>query len=228
MSDQKPVYVVGCRMLQSALEPLLAKLPGITGAQYLDYGLHTLPVWMTPQLQAAIDSAQEPGIILMGYGLCGNGLVGLEAGPHTLVIPRTDDCIGILFGSQQNFLAYHRRHPATYYLSEGWLESGYHPVGQFKEWSEQYGEERARRVIDQMYGNYERVMLIAFTADQLARYRPQAQAVADFMGVAYEETIGRPTLLERLIRQIEEPGPTDDDFVIVPPGGVVQQQDFIR
>jgi len=69
-------------------------------AEYLDFGLHLEPKRMKSALQARLEALPEPSVVLIGYGLCGNGLVGLEAGPHTLVIPRTDDCIAILLGSR--------------------------------------------------------------------------------------------------------------------------------
>ncbi len=34
----------------------------------------------------------------------------------------------------------------TYYLSEGWLESGFHPLAQLEEWSARHGEEKARQL----------------------------------------------------------------------------------
>ena len=38
--------------------------------------------------------------ILLGYGLCGNGLAGVTARHTRLVLPRAHDCIGILMGSR--------------------------------------------------------------------------------------------------------------------------------
>ncbi len=41
------------------------------------------------------DGGADPLTVLIGYGLCGNGVVGLSSGRCRLVIPRVDDCIGI-------------------------------------------------------------------------------------------------------------------------------------
>lgn len=222
------VHVVGCRVLESALRPLLQNLPHLASCRFLEYGLHTVPERMTPEVQAAVDAAQQPGIVLLGYGLCGNGVVGLRARKHTLIIPKVDDCIALLMGSYQAYLAQSRRHPGTYYLSKGWLESGHHPLGQFREWSARYGEAKARQFVERMYRNYRRVVLIAFTPEELDRYRPQAQEVARFLGVAYEEILGSPALLERLVERASSPDQTDDEFVVVPPGAAVRQEMFIR
>jgi hypothetical protein len=194
----------------------------------MEYGRHGTPVEMKAQLQDALDTAGEPGVVLLGYGLCGNGLAGLRAGRHTVVIPRTDDCIAILMGSYEQYLDDFHRHPGTYYLSEGWLESGFHPLGQLQEWSERHGEDKARKLIARVYTHYRRVVLVAFTPEELSRYRGEARAVADLLGVAYDEMLGASTLLERLVWQAGTPDPDNGEFVVVPPGETVKQMDFVR
>ncbi len=224
----RPVYVLGCRTLQPALQPLLDNMPGLATCHFMDSGLHGVPAEMASRLQVVVDAARRPGVVLLGYGLCGNGLVGLRSGQHTLIIPRTDDCIAILMGSYKQYLEDFFRYPGTYYLSEGWLESGFHPLGQLTEWSARYGEETARRMVARVYTRYRRVVLVAFTSGELSRYRREAQEVAELLGVAYEEMLGAPTLLERLVWQADALDPGNDEFVVVPPGAQVRQLDFVR
>ena len=88
------VVLLACPVLRDLIEPRLAGrgIPGI----FLDYGLHLHPARMAPALQAQLDALPGPRTVLIGYGLCGTGLAGLAAGPHTLIIPRTHDCIAML------------------------------------------------------------------------------------------------------------------------------------
>ena len=52
-------------------------------------------------------------LILLGYGLCGNGLDGLSARHTRLVLPRAHDCIGLLMGGTAGAAEGERRaHPA--------------------------------------------------------------------------------------------------------------------
>ena len=95
MTDSKQV-LLACEVLEDYLRPLLADGASAT---FFDFGLHDQPSRMQPTLQQRIDAIPEPSTILIGYGLCGNGVVGLEAGPHTLVLPKAHDCIGMTFGS---------------------------------------------------------------------------------------------------------------------------------
>jgi len=221
------IHVVACRVLESALLPLLDELYP-TSCRFLEYGLHALPQRMTPQIQQAVDALTPPGVVLLGFGLCGNGLVGLQAGGHTLVIPRVDDCIALLMGSYEAYACDFRCRPGTYYLSKGWLESGYHPVGQYREWSARYGEAQAQRVVLRMYENYRRVALVAHAPEELALYRPQAEEAARFLSVDYDEILGSTSLLRRWIECARHPHLGGDECVIIPPGGSVRQLMFVR
>jgi hypothetical protein len=221
------IHVIGCRVLESALRPLLEEYRP-TSCRIMEYGLHAVPQRMAPQLQAAVDALTPPGVVLLGFGLCGNGLVGLRARGHTLVIPHVDDCIALLMGSYAAYVADFRSHAGTYYLSKGWLESGYHPVGQHREWSLRYGEAQARRIVLRLYENYRRVALVAFTPDELRVYRPQAEEAARFLGVDYDEILGSTTLLRRWLECAMHAHQDSDECVIIPPRCSVRQLMFVR
>ncbi|MDI7260178.1 MAG: DUF1638 domain-containing protein, partial [Thermodesulfobacteriota bacterium] len=71
--------------------------------KYFDYGLHRTPENMAKALQTEIDQAEEKDYkgIIIGYGLCSNGIVGLHSRKHLLVIPRIHDCITLFLGSTE-------------------------------------------------------------------------------------------------------------------------------
>jgi hypothetical protein len=233
----RPVVVIACRVLQDMLERLL---PENLAAQvtFMDYGLHRVPVKMTGELQEAIDRLAAPSLVVLGYGLCGNGLNGLRAGQHTLLIPRTDDCIAILLGSHRAYMREFQKVPGTYYLTKGWLESGSNPLQEYEEYLPKYGAKEAMWLMDQQYQNYERLVLVAHTQADLDHYRPQAQAVAQFCqrwGMRYEEILGADTYGRRLIEAAvalgggqAAPDRSGHDFVIVPAGGEIEQRWFLR
>jgi hypothetical protein len=126
MSSDRPIVILACRVFQHWLEELL---PEHWDSQitFFDYGLHAVPKNLRQTLQQAINAIEQPSLVVMGYGLCGNGLDQLNAGKHFLLIPRTDDCIAILLGSYQAYRREMERRPGTYYLSKGWLEAGTNP-----------------------------------------------------------------------------------------------------
>ncbi len=231
MSDKrKPVIILACQVMQSLIQPHLRN--GEVPVIYMDYGLHVRPQKMAPTLQAQLDALPEPSLVLIGYGLCGNGLDGLKAGPHTLIIPRADDCITILLGSYQAYIQAFNRQPGTYYLTKGWLESGSDPLKEYRSYVDQFGVENADMLIEMMYGRYRHLCFVAHTQADLDEYRSRALEVAEFCaqrwGMTYEERVGSDDLIRRLLEAPQRPGALGDDFVIVPPGGTVEQRMFLR
>jgi uncharacterized protein YgbK (DUF1537 family) len=47
-------------------------------------------------LQTQLDALPKSSRVVVGYGLCGNGVLGLHSGRHTLITPRVHDCIALL------------------------------------------------------------------------------------------------------------------------------------
>ena len=230
MQKNIPVVVFSCRVFQNWLERLLPE--GLTeNITFFDYALHRVPKKLRNTIQEAIDSVEQPSLILLGYGLCGNGLHQIHAGKHTLLIPRTDDCIAIILGSYSSYRREFDKEPATYYLSKGWLEGGSTPLKEHQELVEKYGEKKAEWLMDYQYHNYKRLALIVQGAHDLEAYRPAAQEVARYCerwGVRYEELVGSDSMLRRLIEIAVELDQTDENFLIVPPGGTITQDQFFR
>ncbi len=198
---------------------------------FADYGLHRVPSKMTWTLQDALDNIEEPSLVVLGYGLCGNGLDGIRAGKHTLLIPRADDCIAILLGSYQAYVREFAAVPGTYYLSKGWLESGSHPLKEYQKHTEKYGAADAEWIMDQQYQHYERLVLVAHSQADLEEYRPQAREVALYCErwhMRYEEILGSDAYVRRLVEVAAALDKADGDFLVIPPGGEISQSQFIR
>ena len=235
--EKHPVVFVSCQVLQDLLSVLL---PDDLAKQvvYMDYGLHRVPGKMAGALQEVLDALAEPSHVVLGYGLCGTGLKGLKAGPHTLLVPRVDDCITLLLGSYSAYMREFRAAPGTYYLSKGWLESGSHPLKEYHEYVPRYGEREAMWIMDQQYQHYERVVFVAHDRADLEAYRPQALEVARFCerwGMRYEEILGSDGYVRRLVELAEKlasngdyASVADKDFLIIPPGGEIRQESFMR
>jgi hypothetical protein len=229
-SENLPVVVIACKVFQNLLENYLPD--GLASrVTFMDYGLHRVPRNLKKELQERLDAIQAPSLVVLGYGLCGNGLHGLKAGKHTLLAPRADDCIALLLGSYQAYRREFDAEPATYWLSKGWLESGSNPLQEYREYVEKYGEEQAEWLMDQQYRNYRRVVLVAHQEEDLENYRSRAQEVAAYCqrwGMRYEEILGSDDFVSRLGNAAADPGEAGDDFVVVPPGGVLTQILFLR
>ena len=226
--NQETVAVIACEILQSMLEELLPERMR-RRTQFMDYGLHRVPGRLNQRVQAAIDAIEKPGRIVLGYGLCGNGLCDIKSGKHTLIIPKVDDCIALLLGSRRSYRREMQKAPGTYYLNKGWLESGSHPLKEYHEYEEKYGADDAAWIMDQQYRHYERLVLVAHGQNDLEKYRPQALEVARYCrqwGMRYEEIIGSDRFIRLLADIISDPSKANSEFIIIPPGSINRQELF--
>ncbi|RME81489.1 MAG: DUF1638 domain-containing protein [Caldilineae bacterium] len=229
MSERQPIVILACMVFQELFKRHLP--PDLADEViFFDYGLHRVPGKIASTLQMQLDSIKTPSLVVLGYGLCGNGIKGLRSGIHTLLVPRMDDCIAMLLGSRQAYKHQFAETPGTYWLSKGWLESGSHPLKEYQEYVERYGEEEALWLLDQMYQHYERLALVAHSQEDLERYRPEAQEVARFCqrwGMRYEEVLGSDRFIRRLIEVAQDLSKADHEFVVVPPGQEVRTEHFL-
>jgi hypothetical protein len=155
-SNQLTIAILACKVFQGLLEK---HLPDRLASRitYLDYGLHRAPRKLKTALQEAIDRIDTPSLVVLGFGLCGNGLDGLKAGHNALLVPRADDCIALLLGSNQAYQEQFFSMPGTYWLSKGWLEAGSNPLNEYQEYVEKYGQVQADWLADTQYKNYKRL-----------------------------------------------------------------------
>jgi hypothetical protein len=228
--DKLPVILIACKVFESMVD-MLSPDGLFDQISFLEYGLHRIPNKLTTAVQEAIDAVHEPSLIVLAYGLCGNGLKGIQSRENTLLIPRTDDCIAILLGSHHSYMEQFKKEPGTYYLTKGWLEAGSDPLKEYQEVKEQYGQDDAQWIMDTQYQNYSRLVFIAHQESDLIEYRPKAKAVADYCqrwDMVYEEMIGSDQYFRRLLETAASPTQADQDFLIIPPGGEVQQELFYR
>ena len=136
----RPTVVLACDVLKVLLGK---RLPADMPRTWMDITLHNTPKKLAAALQTELDSYDEAKTVLVGYGLCGNGLVGVRSGIHTLVIPRTHDCVAIFLGSHQRYVERFFASANTYYLTKGWLDAKDEPLTDYLDYVRDYDEESA-------------------------------------------------------------------------------------
>jgi hypothetical protein len=211
--------VIACPTVIEELRPLL---PPAMEARVLDFGLHVNPESLRKTLQDEINAADGAAdIIILGYGLCSNAVVGLNTAHSTLVIPRVDDCIALFLGSTQAYREQTRQTPGTYYLTKGWIEVSDTPFEEHKRLVERYGQERADHVMAVMLKHYTRLAYIDTGQNDQEHYRRHARQTAEQFNLRFEEIPGSLALIQKMVR-----GSWDDDFIVAPPGHIVTLDDF--
>jgi len=231
------IGVVSCGVLASDLRHSLAKLDcgSELVSEILPAQLHNNPQRLRQLLQAQIDSwSADPQFtaIVIIYGMCGRGTVGLLARRIPLVLPRTQDCIGILLGSHQRYQQEFQRHPGSRYMSQGWYETTVqgraatsylsardHSLygDDLQTLTERYGADNAEyicRFRESWKRNYSRSAYISFADDPVpAPGLELSEATAATLGWEHHRLDGDRSLLQALLTANWD----DERILVVPP-----------
>jgi hypothetical protein len=179
---------------------------------------HMDPNLLRAKLQEEIDKLTDFQDILLAYGCCGNGLVGLKASTAGLIIPRTEDCISMVLSRPGEKFERLKR---TYFLTRGWLQGSKSIAAEYEHACERYGEARARKLFKFMLKNYNYLMVIDTGAYPLADCLSKAEELAGNTGLEVVVSKGSVWLLQKLLT-----GPYDEDFSVIPRGGTVNSSHF--
>jgi len=237
MGGDEHICVIGCGVLAIDIRRVAEKLGVKITSRYLEGALHEKPLELRRKLQIAIDEASETekySRIVVGYGICGNGTVGIQARDVPLVIPKVQDCIALFLGSDRAYKQEFARFPGTYYISAGWFEEKVQPLSQenckldtlnrkvdYEQLAEKYGKENAGAIVDFLTSwqrNYQRAVFIDTGADQKKKYAQYAQLMAREFGWKYESIEGDISLLEKMLTMRN----TSDEILIVPPDNATE------
>jgi len=222
--------VIACPSLKPELAMLAGECANEIGLSTLEMALHqrSAPA-LNKALQQAIDDTGSADAILIAYGLCNRGVVGLVARAVPVVIPRAYDCIGILLGSGQRYRDELAAEPGTYFQSAGWLEHAAPDARQpdftfgpnsnvtRERLVERYGEDNADYLLEQFEGftkHYERLAYIATAVPQAGLWQREAEALATKRTWRFERLEGDLGWLRRLLS-----GEWNErEFLVVRPG----------
>lgn len=201
----------------------------------IEQGLHDMgQEKMSSRLQQEIDKVdpEKYEAILLGYGLCNNGTVGLTS-KLPLVIARAHDCITLLLGSKERYQDVIQENTKTFFESAGWLEQ-YEDymtnpestttllgLGKYADYVRDYGAENADYLIKTLGGglkSYEKFTFIDTIVGDQKKLKEHTKTNALKNNWEYDELEGDTSLLLRMMN-----GQWDkEDFLVVQPGQSIQ------
>jgi uncharacterized protein DUF1638 len=222
--------LISCEVLFREMCDACAHSPHQVDIEFLPKGLHDLGgKSMAAKIQEVVDRTPE-GVyqaLLLGYGLCGNGLDGVAARHTQLVLPRAHDCIALLMGSHERYQACFTESPGAFYRSTGWLERGKglrqltHQTFGLEESLDalvaRYGEDNGRYLFEEMTRYWTRYSKLAYIETGLeagGKFIEEAAAEAAEKGWRFERLAGDLAWLRRLV----DGAWSETEFLIAAPG----------
>lgn len=154
--------VIACRIFTRELSFAVSESDSVCYVYWLEQGLHNTPELLREKLQQqieAIETEQEADTlhrkfdaIVLAYGLCSNGIIGITSKSIPIVIPRCDDCIALFLGSQRRYLDLFYSKNGIYWYNNGWVEIGSVPSQQrcrqlLEDYTQEYGEDNAQYLV---------------------------------------------------------------------------------
>lgn len=204
-----PNKIVACRALAPILEDLLGESLSLT---VLDIALHLQPDRLRHALLDTIaDLEEENTTILLGYGLCGRALEGVYSRFSTLILPKVDDCVGMLLGSRSRHRQVLHDNPGSYFLEPRWLNSELNIFTQIHKGLEHIPEKRRRELLKIALKHYDRLILLS--EDDQTEAAAQCRKLARDYDMQFASMSRELNLLHTLIY-----GPWEEpDFLVIPP-----------
>ncbi len=232
--------ILACRTLEDEIE--LAKKN--TGCEYpviyIESGLHERPKKLAEAVREVFsdldkEQAQHPEEhaqscdgpsapplrVLMALGQCGNALTGIAAGNFELILPKVDDCLSLLIGSNSEKTRINLQDKA-FFLTMGWLKGESTIMSQYKQSVEKYGEDVALSIMEMMYEHYETMGLIDTGAAPIEKLWDEAEEITTLLGLKRKVYKGTISYVEELLTG---PWPAER-FIVKKPGEAISDQDF--
>lgn len=226
--------LIACKALFREISYLAANSKNFIDATFIRQGFHDTPSELVKVLQDEIDriesgddvysyrshmNKKEFDAILLGYGLCSNGVVSLTSKKIPIVIPRVHDCISLFLGSKERYNEEFSKEPGTYWYNPSWIENAFVPSEENsieckKLYAELYGEENADYLYEmEMLANYHRCAYIKWNELDFPEYEKYTEDAARYFGWNFESITGDPGMMRDFLD-----GNWDDRFLIVEPG----------
>lgn len=212
--------ILACQTIKEELRLALKDTGVDYPVIYIESGLHNRPAALQQRIQGQLDMIDNVDTVLMGFGFCGNGLLGIKSSAFTIVLPKVDDCIPLLLGSCEARRLISQE-MGTYFATKGWLDYEQNILWEYERCVSRYGEQRALRLMKTMLGNYRRFMVIDTGAYPVDSVTPRTEEFAARLGLRHAIAPGSLRLLHKLLR-----GHWDEEFLVLKPGEEVRLEDI--
>lgn len=165
--------VITCNTIRAEIDLAISNTGYNQPVIFLESGLHNEPPKLQRVIQELLGRIANVDQVILLMGFCGNAVLGLKPKGFRLIIPRADDCITLLLGSEDKRKKIQREKP-TYFLSKGWIDMFSNiertTLDEFMRMERKYGSDRAKRLMASTIKHYKRMGVIdlgSFDIDEM-------------------------------------------------------------
>ena len=215
--------LIACSMIEDEINAVFDSCDaGDIEIWWQERGHHNDPDKLREVIRGEISRAEDAGadIIMIAYGLCGNGAVGWRSDRAVIAMPRFDDCVNMMLCTgkrdRRNYLS-----AGHMYLTRGWSreEGGLLSMAEF--YVDRYGERKGRKLMKRMLESYTDVTVIDTGCYEMDPVMEYADECAGIMELAKSVVPGSNQIMRKLIT-----GEWDEDIIVKTPGEAVLEEDF--
>ncbi|WP_195267153.1 DUF1638 domain-containing protein [Eubacterium sp. 1001713B170207_170306_E7] len=210
--------LIACETLKDEIQKVMDLHQLEIPVHWMGNSLHAAPDRLREALQEVLNTITDLDQVLLGYGNCGNGLVGISCPGAAMVIPRFGDCIDMLLSGNPKL---DEIRSDTYFLTRGWLR-GESPVTKDLSYQlKRYGKEQSKKIMQVLFKNYTYMMMIQTGSYDISDVQEELDAFSALTELELIEGEGSLTILEQLLT-----GHWAENFCVIPPGQPTTLEDF--
>ena len=211
---------IACSMMEDEIKKVYEEIKCDIPVIWVERGFHNTPEKLKIELQKLLEEHQDVDVILLSFGLCGNGTDGIVSPKARLVMPRFDDCINMMLCREKRKTRGLAK-TGSIYLTRGWIQDSESILEKYEEYVEEYGEESADAIMEMMYEHYEKITLIDTNSYDMEPVMEYARKAAELLDLEAETTEGSTDILKQLLT-----GQWDENFIVREPGEAVKASAF--
>lgn len=215
---KKNILLIACGMIQDEVTFAMKNTGIFYDTIWMSSDLHINPDFLRSELQKEIDKNQDYELILLAYGNCGKGLVGIVSEKTKLAILRSEDCIHMLLHKNAKLKTFRGE---TYFMTKGWMQGKKSIKEEYHYAINKYGHDKAGIIMGIMFKNHKSLMMIDTGAYDIKEWVHCGKHLSQVLKLDFFVTQGDVDLLEMLISLN-----WDHQVVLIPPNHKISAEDF--
>lgn len=212
--------IIACENLKDEIEYILNDLKISSNVIYIESQLHNIPKKLNERLQSEIDKYINVDSILLLFGLCGNGLIGLKSKNANIICPKVDDCISLYLGGVEKRKKLHKS-IATYFFTKRYIENELSIYNEMQIMKQKYGEKKTNKIYKSLFQKYEYIRTINTGTYEVDDILDKIDEMCEIFGLKYESVNADLSLFYKAFDENY-----DKNFIVIPKNEEIKLEYF--